>query len=200
MPGVMLGMSPTEADVGKVIAGIKKPSPASIAFVEVRFSRLLIQPTVVAGQLNFLGAGHFERVVEQPYRERTEVNNDSVRVAREHEAERSFALARAPELRALLVTFAAMLSGDQNAIERDFRVSAQGDMHQWNLNLVPLDARIQRRLNRISIAGNNETPRCFAIHTHEGGVSILFLGDSASPDIAATIARDTLIQRCQSGR
>jgi hypothetical protein len=160
---------------------------------------LLKQPTIVAGQLHFRGADRFERVVEQPYRERTEVSNDSVRVTRENEPERSFALNRTPELRALLFTFSALLNGDQAAIEREFRVSAQGDLQQWNLDLVPLDARIQRRLKRISIAGNNETPHCFAIHTRDGGVSIMLLGTLASLDIAPAIAQETLLQRCQSG-
>jgi hypothetical protein len=192
-------MTSAAPDIDKLIESIKRPAPANIAFVEIRFSRLLKQPTIVAGQLSFLGAGRFDRTVERPYRERTEISNDSVRVARENEPERSFALNRAPEMRAMLQTFSALLSGDQSAIKRDFQISAQGDAQQWSLDLVPLDSHIQRRLNRIAIIGNNDTPQCFSIYAHEGGVSIMLLGPLAALEIAPTIAQDTLLQRCRSG-
>jgi hypothetical protein len=192
-------MTSAAPDTDTLIESIKRPAPANISFVEVRFSRLLKQPTIVAGQLSFLGAGRFDRIVERPYRERTEISNDSVRVARENEPERSFALNRAPEMRAMLQTFSALLSGDQDAIKRDFQINAQGDAQQWSLDLVPLDSHIQRRLNLISIMGNNDTPQCFSIYTREGGVSIMLLGTLAALEIAPTIAQDALLQHCRSG-
>jgi hypothetical protein len=202
-PWTMLGLAHAQSqtpDPGELIASIKKPTPATIGFIEVRYSRLLKQPTIVSGQLSFLGNGHFDRVVEKPYRERTEINNESVRVAREGENDRSFALERAPELRTMLQAFAALLDGDRALIERDFRLTTLGDSQAWSLELAPLDRRIQRHLNRVSIIGRNETPQCFSIYTREGGVSIMLLGLLASLKIAPTIDQDTLLQHCQSGR
>jgi hypothetical protein len=193
------GRTPITPDPSELIASIKKPTPATIEFIEVRYSRLLKQPTIVSGQLGFLGNGHFDRVVANPYRERTEINNESVRVTREGENDRSFALSRAPELRAMLQAFSALLGGDLAVIEQDFRLTTLGDTQDWTLELAPLDARIQRRLQRVSIIGKNETPQCFSIYTREGGVSIMLLGPLASLNIAPTIHQDALLQHCRSG-
>jgi hypothetical protein len=199
MLGLAYGQSQTP-NAGELIASLKQPTPATIEFMEVRYSRLLKQPTIVSGQLSFLGNDQFDRVVEKPYRERTEISNESVRVSREGENDRSFALGRAPELRTMLQAYSALLGGDRALIERDFRLSTLGDSQAWTLELAPLDTHIQRRLNRVSIIGKNETPQCFSIYTHEGGVSIMLLGSLASLNIAPTIDQDTLLKHCRSGR
>ena len=186
-------------DLDQLIERIKQPAPSTIAFTEVRFSRLLKQPLIVSGQMGYLGPGNLDRNVEHPYREHTEIRNDSVRVLREGESDRSFALNRAPELSALLLTYSSLLSGDRVAVERAFRLQADGDSAQWTLELTPVDARIQRRLKQVSIIGKDEMPQCFAIYTGDGGVSIMLLGAIATKDLSPTITEVALLQSCRIG-
>ena len=74
-----------------------------------------------------------------------------MRVEREGEPPRSFALKRAPELRGLLTGFSALLTGDAPGLKRSFDVQAQGSDESWTLQLTPLDSRARRRLQKIEI-------------------------------------------------
>jgi hypothetical protein len=48
------------------------------------------------------------------------------------------------------------------------------------LQLVPLDSRARRRLQKIEITGHESTPRCFSLRNSDGGASVMVLGDAAS--------------------
>ena len=184
---LLLAATPAKAlDADGLIARLARPAPASIAFTEVRVSPLLREPLVVSGVLEFSGPGSLDRHVRKPYREDTSIRGESVRVEREGEQSRSFALKRAPELRGLLTGFSSLLSGDAAGLKRSFDVRAQGSDQAWTLQLVPLDARARKRLQKLEIVGHEATPRCFSLLNGDGGASVMVLGDAAAsvpPDV-----------------
>src|SRR5262245_2290360 len=180
-----------------LIARLARPAPASIAFTEVRVSPLLREPIVVAGELEFSGPGSLDRHVREPYREDTSIRGESVRVEREGEPPRSFALKRAPELRGLLTGFSALLSGDVPALRRSFEVQAQGNEQSWTLQLVPLDARAKRRLQKIEITGHESTPRCFSLFNADNGASVMVLGDAVSEIPKKSVTLESLKELCE---
>lgn len=186
----------SERDADALIARLAKPAPATIEFTEVRFSKLLREPLVVSGELGYSGPNGLERRVTTPYREHTSIRGESVKVEREGEKPRSFALSRAPELRGLLTGFSAMLSGDAAAIRQAFTVEATGSDDAWALNLKPNDTRSQRRLQRIEITGSGTEPRCFSMTTTDGASSILLLGAAAKNPLPEEVTEDALYQRC----
>ena len=198
MPAVLLWPTTLAAaiDPDALIARLARPAPASIAFKEVRVSPLLREPLVVAGQLEFSGPSSLNRHVREPYREDTSIRGESVRVEREGEQPRSFALKRAPELRGLLTGFSALLSGDVPALKRSFDVQAQGSEESWTLLLVPLDTRARRRLQKIEITGHDSTPRCFSLLNADGGASVMILGDAAG-EVARSDTLESLKELCQ---
>jgi hypothetical protein len=190
-----------EPDVGALVKRLARPAPAQIAFTEIRFSPLLKQPLVVSGQLRYEGPTSLDRQVEQPYQESTQIRGDSVRVTRQGEAERSFALRRAPELRGLLTGFTALLAGDRAALEREFEIATAGTEGNWTLTLVPRDARTRKRLQRMQVHGRANEPSCFILETPKDGLNVLLLGDTAARDlneIARDVSRDTLLAKCQT--
>jgi Outer membrane lipoprotein carrier protein LolA-like len=190
---VALGAAP-EA----LIPRLAKPAPASIAFAEVRFSALLSQPLIVAGELGYSGPAHLERRVTKPYHETTTIRGASVRVEREGEPVRSFALKRAPELRGLIDGFSALLSGDGAALKRSFSVDMTGNDQQWLLQLAPKDTAARRRLKQILIHGRHDEPRCFSMLNTDGGASVLLLGDAAQGERSATVTIDDLMKLCSA--
>jgi hypothetical protein len=183
-----------EADT--LIAKLARPAPASIAFTEVRVSPLLREPLVVSGELEFAGPASLDRHVREPYREDTSIRGESVRVEREGEPPRSFALKRAPELRGLLTGFSALLTGDVPGLKRSFDVQAQGSDESWTLQLTPLDSRARRRLQQIEITGHDSMPRCFSLLNADGGASVMVLGDAAS-GVAKNVTLESLKELCQ---
>jgi Outer membrane lipoprotein carrier protein LolA-like len=184
-------------DAETIVARLARPAPASIAFTEVRLSPLLRAPLVVGGELEFSGPASLDRRVRRPYREDTAIRGESVRVEREGEQPRSFALKRAPELRGLLTGFSALLSGDVAGLQRSFEVQAQGTDASWTLQLAPLDARARRRLQRMEITGHDATPRCFSLFNADGGASVMLLADAAQEHVPADVTLGALQEKCK---
>ena len=196
---LLLATRAAALDADALVARLARPAPASIAFTEVRLSPLLRAPLIVGGELEFSGPGSLDRHVRQPYREDTAIRGESVRVEREGEPARSFGLKRAPELRGLLTGFSALLSGDAAGLKRGFEVQAQGTERSWTLQLVPLDPRARRRLQKMEIAGHDTTPRCFSLLNADGGASVMLLGEAAKEHVPADVTLSSLQQQCKPG-
>jgi len=185
-------------DANALIARLAKPAPATVAFREVRFSSLVNEPLIVAGELGYSGPTSLDRRVTEPYRETVAIRGESVRVEREGEPPRSFGLNRAPELRGLLSSFTALLAGDPGALERSFSVAANGTDDAWTLELKPSDARARRRLQQIVVTGRADVPQCFTMLTANGGASVLLLGPTADRELPKPTTLDALKHLCSA--
>lgn len=185
-------------DADALIKRLAKPAPATVAFREVRFSSLVNEPLIVAGELGYDSPTSLDRRVTEPYRETVSIRGESVRVEREGEPSRSFGLNRAPELRGLLSGFTALLAGDPAAIERGFSVAANGTEDVWTLELTPTDARARRRLQQIVVNGHADVPQCFTMLTANGGASVLLLGAAANRELPKPTTLDALKQLCSA--
>src|SRR3954467_9112754 len=111
-------------DADTLLKSLARPAPAVTPFVEVRYSKLLEQPIVVKGQLEYHEDGTLVRAVNEPFKERTEIKGDSVSVDRIGRSPRRFSLKRAPELRSMLGGFAAVLGGGRGNLDKDFNLAA----------------------------------------------------------------------------
>ena len=116
-------------DSAALIARLARRAPTSISFAEVRFSSLLVEPLVVHGTLEHEASGGLLRRVETPYRESTSIRDETVRVERDGEPARTFALRRAPELRGFVTGMLGLLTGDSALIDEHFNVVAAGPSH-----------------------------------------------------------------------
>lgn len=188
--------SASERDADALIARLAKPAPATVEFTEVRFSRLLREPLIVSGELGYSGPGSLDRRVTTPYRENTTIRGESVKVEREGEKPRSFALKHAPELRGLLTGFSALLAGDTEALRKAFTVKATGSDEAWTLDLIPPDTKAGRRLRGIEMTGTHSDPRCFSMTTADGANSILLLGAAAKEPVPKDVTLAALSKRC----
>lgn len=183
-------------DSGELIARLARRPPASIAFTEVRLSSLLAEPLVVSGTLEYRDAATLQRRVESPYRETTTLGGESVRLEREGEAPRTFALRRAPELKGLLAGMIGLLRGDAAALAADFTIAAAGDDERWRLDLAPANARLRDRLAEVVVLGRGTEPRCYVLRDERGGASVMLLGALAERPLPASIALPELLDHC----
>jgi hypothetical protein len=185
-------------DAQALIGRLAKPAPATVAFREVRFSTLVNEPLIVAGELVYTDATSLDRRVVRPYRETVAIRGESVRVEREGSPPRSFGLNRAPELRGLLSGFTALLAGDSAALERNFSIAANGSDAAWTLELTPTDKRARRRLQQIVVNGRADVPQCFTMLTANGGASVLLLGAAADRELPKPTTLEALKQLCNA--
>jgi len=164
----------------------------------VRYSKLLEQPIVVKGQLEYHEDGTLVRAVNEPFKERTEIKGDSVSVDRVGRSPRKFSLKRAPELRTMLGGFAAVLGGGRGNLDQDFNLAATGATEQWKLALTPKSAQVGKYVRDIAIQGSQNEPRCIVVTQADDEASVMLVGAAAETKLTPPIARDWLSGFCSS--
>jgi hypothetical protein len=185
------------ADPEGLIHRLARSAPASVGFVEARYSSLLRTPILVSGKLAYLGPARLDRDVTAPYREHTAIRDESVSIEREGEQPRTLALRRAPELRGLLMGFAGVLAGDSAAVKRSFAIAAKGAEDAWTLELTPLDPGMQRRLERIVVTGAAGEPRCLLVFGAREAATVMLLG-AAVLNLPADVPLAQLLEHCRA--
>ena len=152
---------------------------------------------MVSGKLEYLGADALARTVESPYHERTEVRGEAVTLEREGSKPQHFSLQHAPELRSLLGSFAALLSGDAAGLKRDFELDLTGDEESWTLKLTPRDAHIRQRIPAILVAGRRDEPRCIITQQPNDTTTVMLVAQAAEKPVPAAVDRDWFDQQCK---
>ncbi|MFO7531932.1 MAG: LolA-related protein [Candidatus Limnocylindrales bacterium] len=185
-----------EPGLDALLARLARPAPDTTSFVEVRYSSLLETPIVVSGRLEHRQDGSLVRRVDSPYREVTELRGKSVSVEREGSKPRHFSLNRAPELRGMLASFSAILQGDREMLDRYFVVALQGTDARWEITLVPRDAKLKRRLARITVNGADDRPRCFILEEPDEDASLMVIGVERPDDLPQPLDQKALTAWC----
>jgi len=188
-----------DADLDTLLGQLVRPAPDSTTFVEVRYSSLLDEPLVVSGVLEHRADGALVRRVETPYQESTELQGENVTVTRAGSKPRRFSLDRAPELRGMLASFGALLTGDRKMLERYFKVELAEFEGRWEITLTPRDRKLQRRLSGIVVDGAADRPRCFTMLEPDGDGSVMALGVTNPADLPAPPGREALEAWCKTG-
>lgn len=182
-----------------LIERLKQPAPATIDFRELRFSALLDAPIATRGTLRYVAPDHLERLVREPYLERTTIRGESVRVERDGEKLTTFALKRAPELKGLLSAFGALLAGDSKAVQENFEIEATGTRERWELRLVPRDARTRERVPELLVVGRNDAPRCLLMSGTGEAHTVSLFGELASSAPEKQVSVEQLMASCRGG-
>lgn len=190
------GAAATDADA--LLKRLARPAPATTPFTEVRFSSLLATPIVLSGELQYAAADTLGKRVDQPYREQIDIHGEDVRVARDGERERHFSLKRAPELRGIVASFAALLAGDRAQLERYFQLGLEEHDDDWQLTLTPRDERVRQHLTAVTVIGRTDTPRCLVTAEADGDASVMLLGDAPAGTLPAPLEISALEKRCRS--
>ena len=140
--------------------------------------RLLRNPVVLHGELEYGGAGKLGKRVDAPYHETTTIAGGAVDVLRDGRAPRHFDLERAPELKALLTGFSALLGGDAATLRQFYTIALVENAQNWTLTLTPLAGA--QHLRAFAVAGSGNEPRCFTLQQADGDSSTLLLGALAA--------------------
>jgi len=185
---------PSEA--AALIARLARPAPASTAFTEVRFVRLLRKPLVLRGQLDYNGPGQLGKRVDAPYRETTKIAAGAVEVTREGRTPRHFDLQRAPELQALLTGFSALLGGDADSLRQFYTISVVENATTWTLTLAPLTPSQHLRALVVDAAAGE--PHCFTVQQSDGDSSTLLLGPLAAKPLPQPLTPAAIAAMCKA--
>jgi hypothetical protein len=186
-------------DVDGLLAKLAHPAPATTPFVEVRYSKLLDQPIVVKGQLEYHEDGTLVRAVNEPFRERTEIHGETVSIERVGKSARRFSLRRAPELKSMLAGFGAVLGGTRAALEQDFNLALQSDQAHWTLTMTPKSAAVGKYVRDIVMQGRDNEPKCVVVSQPDNEASVMLVGKAASGTLPQPVTREWLDHFCANG-
>lgn len=196
LPALLLA-APTP-DATDLIARLRRPVPASTVYTEVRFVHQLTRPLVLRGELEYGGAGKLGKRVDAPYRESTTISGDNVTVTRTGRTPRHFDLERAPELKALMGGFSALLGGDAAALAALYTLSLVDNTDGWTLTLTPRDAGLSAHLREFVIDGAGSEPRCFILRQTSGDASVMLLGALAAAQLPQPPTTAALAAMCHA--
>ncbi|TKR30365.1 fatty acyl CoA synthetase [Luteimonas gilva] len=185
------------ADAGWILQKLARPAPTSTDFVELRDSKLLKQPLRLSGVYSRPDADTLVREVRAPYAETTTIRAGEATIARAGKSPRRFSLSRAPELAGLQASFGALLSGDRAALEKFYRVAAQGTRQQWTMTLAPKDAALAAKVRDVALYGRGAELRCIETHAANGGETQRTLLAGAARAAQAATASDALQVLCR---
>lgn len=198
VPPCVAAAEPAAVDADWILRQLAQAAPPRTAFVELRGSPLLKAPLRIEGEYRRPDAQTLVREVRAPYAETTTLRDGQARIARAGKPVRDFALARVPELAQLQSSFGALLAGDRQALERHYRLAAQGGPGQWTLQLIPLDAKLGASLRDITLHGKAAELRCIETRPAKGDTQRTLLGPAATA-AAATMDAAGLEALCHGG-
>jgi hypothetical protein len=175
---------------------LARPTPERTAFVEVRYSALLTEPLVVAGELEHRDDGALVRRVQEPYLETTTLLGENVTVERDGSRPRRFSLDRAPELRGMLNSFGAILKGDHATLAQHFNIASSESGNAWRIDLVPRGDKLRARLARVRVDGQADRANCMTMEEPDGDATVMAIGIADRGALPSSLEREPLQSWC----
>jgi hypothetical protein len=186
----------SRADADWILSKLARPAPSHTPFVELRDSRLLKAPLRVSGVYRRPDAATLVRQVRAPYAETTTIRAGEAVIERDGKSPRRFSLARVPELAGLQASFGALLSGDGARLRRHYDIRSEGSRGDWRLLLVPKDAALAAKVERVVLHGRGSELRCIeSIPVGDGAVQRPLLAGAAQ-DAAGVESASALAALC----
>jgi hypothetical protein len=137
-----------------VMAFLAENRGGTARFAESRHLQMVATPLRSSGVLRYTAPDRLEKQTLQPRPARLALIGGRVTIEREGEASQTISLADYPEIGALVEGLRATLAGDFPALQRYYDVSLEGVAGAWTLTLRPRDARMQKLVREIRIAGS----------------------------------------------
>jgi hypothetical protein len=158
-------------DLDALLAGLAAADTSELAFREKRTSELLEQPLVVSGTLHHDGDGRLVRRTTEPSTETQILSERHIEIRKPDGFRNRFSLRRAPELAVLRSALLALLNGDRDALEKEFRLALETTEDrpgQWQLRLEPRQQSEDMPVEHLLIHGCRDRIDRFVLRLTDG--------------------------------
>ena len=86
---------------------------------------------------------------------------------------RTVPLDSVPEAAVILEAIRGTLTGNREALERNYTATVSGSAQRWSLELVPLDARLLAQVSSVRVAGRHAAVREVTVTMADGDRSVM---------------------------
>jgi hypothetical protein len=165
-----------------IMSSLAMPGQEKLVFVEERQSPLFDEIVTVSGYLERLDDDTLVKVIEEPVPRRLSLGQELVTVETGGRA-RETSISRYPALAGLRSGLLGLIDRDAGALLRVFQPFVEAREDGWWLELVPRQARIERKLSRLVVHGCGETLIAVEVWLADGTVEQMRFVTPVSSDI-----------------
>ena len=169
-----------EWDIDQLMRGFAQAHSDHASFVEKKFIAMLEKPVESSGELFYTAPDYLEKRTLKPKPESMILDHGTLVIERGRRKHR-LQLQDYPELAAFIDSIRGTLAGDRKALERNYRLSLDGTVEHWTLQLLPVDEKMQAVVKRIRIAGAGDAVRSIEITQADGDSSLMLIEKLATP-------------------
>ena len=167
-------------DLAQLMQSLAKVKAGEATFTETRHVAMLDQTLQSSGKLSFEAPDTFVRETLKPRRERVAIIGNTLTLS-QGERTRTMALDSAPEAAVIVEASRGTLTGNGEALQRNFTTTVTGDAQLWFLELVPRQARLRAQVVSVRVAGQQGLVREVLVALPDGDRSVM----SIDPMVAA---------------
>ncbi len=171
----LLGLPAQAAfDIGQLMAELASHPGGKAKFIETRFLAVLDKPLRTSGEMTYIAPDRLEKRTLAPKPETLILDKDVLTLEREKH-KFSIKLASQPEALAFVDSIRGTLSGNRQALERNYLLHLSGNNDKWVLTMLPRDQRIASFVLRIVVSGSRGQMRSIEYLQADGDRSLLTL-------------------------
>lgn len=163
-----------EWDIDQLMRGLAQIHSDHASFVEKKSIAMLDKPVESSGELFYTAPDHLEKRTIKPKPESMILDHGTLLIERGRQ-KHGLQLQDYPELAAFIDSIRGTLAGDRKALERNYRLSLDGTVEHWTLQLLPMDEKMQAVVKRIRIAGVRDAVRSIEITQADGDSSLMLI-------------------------
>lgn len=167
-------------DIDQLMRGLAQIRSGHASFVEQKFIAMLDKPVESSGELFYTAPDRLEKRTLKPNPESMILDRGTLVIERGRQIHR-LQSQDYPELAAFIDSIRGTLAGERKALERNYRLSLNGTVEHWTLQLLPVDEKMQAAVKRIRIVGARDAVRSIEITQADGDSSLMHIEKLAVP-------------------
>ena len=177
------GAAPARAqapfDLLQLMQTLAQVKAGEATFTETRTVAMLERTLQSSGRLSFEAPDSFVRETLKPRRERIAVVGNSVTMSSGTRT-RTVPLDSVPEAAVIMEAIRGTLTGNRDAIERNFAPSVTGTPQRWTLELKPREPRLRELVVAVRLVGERALVREVTVAMADGDKSVMTIEPTAS--------------------
>ena len=167
-------------DLAQLMQTLAQVKSGTASFIERREVAVLDRTIVSSGKLFFEAPDTLVRETLKPRSERMAVSGNTMTLSQGGRS-RTLELDSVPEAAVMVDAIRGTLTGNRDALERNFSVDVGGSAAHWSLQLVPLDARMRGQVAIVNVAGDGSAVREIRVTLADGDRSVMTITPLPAP-------------------
>lgn len=159
-------------DLGQLMQTLAQVKAGEATFTETRTVAMLERTLESSGRLSFAAPDTFVRETLRPRREKVAVVGNTVTMSIGTRS-RTVPLDSVPEAAVIMEAIRGTLTGNRDAIERNFAPAVSGTPQRWLLELKPLEPRLRELVIAVRVSGEKALVREVTVAMADGDRSVM---------------------------